>query len=68
MLQDTSTRVTMLRKRCLASTPVTQAIAGCFVEIDRYVAEYLVELYFKRVFAFTHYSLWLVVVPNAKST
>lgn len=41
MLQDTSARVTMLRERCLASTPVTQAIAGCFVEIDRYLAEYL---------------------------
>ncbi|KIK37111.1 hypothetical protein CY34DRAFT_93307 [Suillus luteus UH-Slu-Lm8-n1] len=41
MLQVTSSRVTMLRQRCLASTPVTQAIAGCFVEIDRYLAEYL---------------------------
>lgn len=41
MLQDTSTRVTMLRQRCFALTPVTQAIAGCFVEIDRYLAEYL---------------------------
>ncbi|KAG1845614.1 hypothetical protein C8R48DRAFT_442428 [Suillus tomentosus] len=41
MLQDTSARVTTLRERCLASTLVTQAIAGCFVEIDRYLAEYL---------------------------
>ncbi|KAG1778196.1 hypothetical protein EV702DRAFT_1196615 [Suillus placidus] len=40
MLQDTLARVTALRERCLASTPVTQAIAGCFVEIDRYLAEY----------------------------
>jgi hypothetical protein len=36
MLQNTSARVTTLRERCLASTSVTQAIAGCFVEIDRY--------------------------------
>lgn len=41
MLQDTSARVTTLRERSLASTSVTQAIAGCFVEIDRYLAEYL---------------------------
>jgi hypothetical protein len=41
MLQDTSARVTTLRERCLASTSVTQAIAGCFVEIDRCLAEYL---------------------------
>ncbi|KAG2057351.1 hypothetical protein BDR06DRAFT_199240 [Suillus hirtellus] len=41
MLQDTSVRVTTLRGRCLASTNVTQDIAGCFVEIDRYLAEYL---------------------------
>ncbi|KAG1774575.1 hypothetical protein EV702DRAFT_517485 [Suillus placidus] len=41
MLQDTSARMTTLRERCLASTPVTQAIAGCFIEIDRYLAEYL---------------------------
>ncbi|KAG1756100.1 hypothetical protein EDB19DRAFT_452031 [Suillus lakei] len=41
MLQDTSARVTMLHERCLASTPVTQAIAGCFIEVDRYLAEYL---------------------------
>ncbi|KAG1803003.1 hypothetical protein EV424DRAFT_1545062 [Suillus variegatus] len=45
MLQDTSARVTTLRERCLASTLVTQAITGCFVEIDRYLAEYLVVLY-----------------------
>lgn len=41
MLQDTSAKVTTLRERWLASTPVTQAIAGCFIEIDRYLAEYL---------------------------
>ncbi|KAG2355582.1 hypothetical protein BDR07DRAFT_411542 [Suillus spraguei] len=45
MLQDTSAQVTTLRDRCLASIPVTQAIAGCFVEIDRYLAEYLVVSY-----------------------
>jgi hypothetical protein len=45
MLQNTSARVTTLRERCLASTSVTQAIAGCFVEIDRYLAEYLVVFY-----------------------
>ncbi|KAG2117552.1 hypothetical protein BD769DRAFT_1672593 [Suillus cothurnatus] len=42
MLQDTSARVTALREHCLASTSVTQAIAGCFAEIDRYLADYLV--------------------------
>ncbi|KAG2740116.1 hypothetical protein P692DRAFT_201797311 [Suillus brevipes Sb2] len=36
MLQDTSARVATLHERCLASTPVTQAIAGCFMDIDRY--------------------------------
>ncbi|KAG1814672.1 uncharacterized protein BJ212DRAFT_346392 [Suillus subaureus] len=41
MLQDTSARVTTLRERCLTSTSVTQAIAGCFTEIDRYLADYL---------------------------
>ncbi|KAG2120204.1 hypothetical protein BD769DRAFT_1020616 [Suillus cothurnatus] len=41
MLQDTSIRVTMLREHYLASTSVTQAIAGCFTEIDRYLADYL---------------------------
>ncbi|KAG2127125.1 hypothetical protein DEU56DRAFT_821298 [Suillus clintonianus] len=41
MLEDTSARVTALHERCLASTPVTQAIAGCFIEIDRYLADYL---------------------------
>jgi hypothetical protein len=58
MLQDTSARVTALREHCLASTSVTQAIAGCFAEIDRYLADYLVVFYFYfRVFAFSHYSL-----------
>ncbi|KAG1727846.1 hypothetical protein EDD22DRAFT_961185 [Suillus occidentalis] len=42
MLQGTSARVATLRERCLASTPVTQAIAGCFMDIDRYLADYLV--------------------------
>ncbi|KAG2033108.1 hypothetical protein BDR03DRAFT_1014656 [Suillus americanus] len=43
MLQDTSARVTTLREHYyLASTSVTQAIAGCFTEIDRYLADYLV--------------------------
>ncbi|KAG1800729.1 uncharacterized protein BJ212DRAFT_1400088, partial [Suillus subaureus] len=37
--------LTTLRERCLASTSVTQAIAGCFVKIDRYLAEYLVVFY-----------------------
>ncbi|KAG1845174.1 hypothetical protein F4604DRAFT_1908095 [Suillus subluteus] len=41
MLQDTSTQVTALHERCLASPSVTQAIAGCFSEIDRFLAEYL---------------------------
>ncbi|KAG1742477.1 hypothetical protein EDB19DRAFT_616516 [Suillus lakei] len=41
MLKDTSARVTTLHERCFASTSVTQAIAGCFIEIDRYLAEYL---------------------------
>jgi hypothetical protein len=58
MLQDTSIRVTMLRERYLASSSVTQAIAGCFTEIDRYLADYLVVLYsLLRVFAFTHFSV-----------
>ncbi|KAG1758306.1 hypothetical protein EDD22DRAFT_972246 [Suillus occidentalis] len=41
MLQGTSARVATLHERCLASTPVTQAIAGCFMDIDRYLADYL---------------------------
>lgn len=41
MLQDTSVRVAALHERRLASTSVTQAIADCFVEIDRYLADYL---------------------------
>lgn len=41
MLQDTSVRVAALHERRLASTPVTQAIADCFVEIDRYLADFL---------------------------
>ncbi|KAG1718850.1 hypothetical protein EDB19DRAFT_2030819, partial [Suillus lakei] len=41
MLHSTSARVSSLHERCLASTPATQAIAGCFTEIDRYLAEYL---------------------------
>ncbi|KAG2339050.1 hypothetical protein BDR05DRAFT_1003727 [Suillus weaverae] len=41
MLQGTSAQVTALRERCLASAPITQAIAGCFVDIDRYLADYL---------------------------
>jgi hypothetical protein len=41
MLQDSSARVATLRERCLASTSVTQAIAGCFMDIDRYLADYL---------------------------
>ncbi|KIK37722.1 hypothetical protein CY34DRAFT_63591, partial [Suillus luteus UH-Slu-Lm8-n1] len=45
MLQDTSARVAMLHERCLASTAVTQAIAGCFMDIDRYLADYLVVFY-----------------------
>lgn len=68
MLQDTSAQVAMLHERCLASTSVTQAIAGCFIEIDRYLAEYLVGSTLLRWFAFVHYSAWLVVIPNAKST
>jgi hypothetical protein len=54
MLQDTSARVATLHERCLASTPVTQAIAGCFMDIDRYLADYLVVFYSRRVFAFAH--------------
>ncbi|KAG1758302.1 hypothetical protein EDD22DRAFT_972243 [Suillus occidentalis] len=41
MLQGTSARVATLHERRLASTPVTQAIAGCFMDIDRYLADYL---------------------------
>ncbi|KIK34270.1 hypothetical protein CY34DRAFT_813044, partial [Suillus luteus UH-Slu-Lm8-n1] len=41
MLQSTSARVATLHERCLASTPVTQAIAGCFMDIDHYLADYL---------------------------
>ncbi|KAG1736577.1 hypothetical protein EDB19DRAFT_1031768 [Suillus lakei] len=41
MLRDTSARVTTLNERFFASTSVTQAIAGCFTEIDRYLADYL---------------------------
>ncbi|KAG2049260.1 hypothetical protein BDR06DRAFT_961804 [Suillus hirtellus] len=41
MLQDVSTRVATLHERCLASTFVTQDIARCFIEIDRYSADYL---------------------------
>ncbi|KAG2740122.1 hypothetical protein P692DRAFT_20841068 [Suillus brevipes Sb2] len=41
MLQDTSARVATLHERFLASPLVTQAIAGCFTDIDRYLAEYL---------------------------
>ncbi|KAG2153399.1 hypothetical protein DEU56DRAFT_907830 [Suillus clintonianus] len=41
MLEESSARVTVLHERCLASTSVTQAIAGCFIEIDRYLADYL---------------------------
>jgi hypothetical protein len=52
MLQGTSARVAMLHEHCLASTPVTQAIAGCFM--DRYLADYLVVFYSERVFVFAH--------------
>jgi hypothetical protein len=45
MLQDTSARVATLHERRLTSTSVTQAIAGCFMEIDRYLADYLVAFY-----------------------
>ncbi|KAG1722180.1 hypothetical protein EDD22DRAFT_962303 [Suillus occidentalis] len=41
MLQGTSARVAALHERCLASTPVMQAIAGCFMDIDRFLADYL---------------------------
>ncbi|KAG1774656.1 hypothetical protein EV702DRAFT_1123693 [Suillus placidus] len=41
MLLDTSATLTELRKRSLAYPYVTQDIAGCFTEIDRYMAEYL---------------------------
>lgn len=69
MLQDVSTRVATLHERCLASTSVTQDIARCFIEIDRYSADYLVALYIlSKLFAFTHYFTWLVVVANANST
>jgi hypothetical protein len=54
MLQDTSARVATLHERCLASTPVTQAIAGCFMDIDRYLADYLVVFHSPRVFVFAH--------------
>jgi hypothetical protein len=32
----------MLRECCLASASVTQVIAACFIEIDRYLVEYQV--------------------------
>ncbi|KAG1871749.1 hypothetical protein DFJ58DRAFT_910784 [Suillus subalutaceus] len=51
MLQDTSTRVTALHERCLASPSVTQAIAGCFSEIDRFLAEYLVAFYSLKIWS-----------------
>ncbi|KAG2339599.1 hypothetical protein BDR05DRAFT_1062062 [Suillus weaverae] len=41
MLLDTSATLTELHKRSLAYPSVTQDIAGCFTEIDRYMAEYL---------------------------
>ncbi|KAG1873641.1 hypothetical protein DFJ58DRAFT_741495 [Suillus subalutaceus] len=40
MLQDISAQVTQLYNRGLAYTSVTQAIAGCSSEIDRYLADY----------------------------
>ncbi|KAG0708041.1 hypothetical protein DFH29DRAFT_894800 [Suillus ampliporus] len=40
MLQETSAQLTKLHKRCLAYTSVTQAIAGCSSQIDRYLADY----------------------------
>ncbi|KAG1766283.1 hypothetical protein EDD22DRAFT_950645 [Suillus occidentalis] len=50
MLQGTSARVAMLHERRLASTPVMQAIAGCFMDIARYLADYLVLFHSRRVF------------------
>ncbi|KAG2346939.1 hypothetical protein BDR05DRAFT_959163 [Suillus weaverae] len=41
MLLETSATLTELRKRSLAYPSVTQDIAGCFTNIDRYMAEYL---------------------------
>ncbi|KAG1729497.1 uncharacterized protein EDB91DRAFT_1253011 [Suillus paluster] len=40
MLQETSAQLTKLHRRVLAYTSVTQAIAGCSSQIDRYLAEY----------------------------
>jgi hypothetical protein len=40
MLQDISAHVTQLYNRGLGYTPITQAIAGCSNEIDRYLADY----------------------------
>ncbi|KAG1771952.1 hypothetical protein EV702DRAFT_628262 [Suillus placidus] len=65
MLLETSATLTELRKRSLAYPSVTQDIAGCFTNIDRYMAEYLVVFYSEDC----SYSLilhLLVVVPNAK--
>ncbi|KAG1770615.1 hypothetical protein EV702DRAFT_1249073 [Suillus placidus] len=51
MLLDTSATLTELRKRSLAYPSVTQDIAGCFTEIDRYMAEYLVVLYSLKIWS-----------------
>ncbi|KAG2034427.1 hypothetical protein BDR03DRAFT_965262 [Suillus americanus] len=67
MLQDTSARVAALHERFLASTSVTQAIAGCFIEIDRCLAEYLVAFYSLKIVCFLHSLLCLVSGhPNCK--
>jgi len=42
MLQDISAHVTQLYNRGFGYTPITQAIAGCSNEIDRYLADYSV--------------------------
>ncbi|KAG1860896.1 hypothetical protein F4604DRAFT_1929959 [Suillus subluteus] len=60
---DTSAQVTTLRERCLASTSVTQAIAECFVKIDRYLAEYLVVFY-----SLTNVCITLTILFGYKGT
>jgi hypothetical protein len=67
MLQDTLVRVAALHERRLASTPVTQAIADCFVEIDRYLADFLVAFYPLKMVCPHSLLFWLVLVPTAKS-
>ncbi|KAG2129353.1 hypothetical protein BD769DRAFT_1667303 [Suillus cothurnatus] len=51
MLQDISAHVTQLYNRGFGYTPITQAIAGCSNEIDRYLADYSVVFSSLKIFS-----------------